>query len=313
MLVEKYRPKKLSEIIGQDHVITPLKELVQKGPPLPHLLFFGPPGCGKTSTAYALANELKIPIVELNASDERGITTIREKIKRLAFTTGYRIILLDECDRMTDEAQHALRRIMEKTHTTFILTANEEWKIIDPLKSRCVNFRFNKLSYQDMAKIIIKIIKSENVKIEMTQDVKEALTLLLEYTNGDLRKAINMIEALITSSKTLNAISIKSLIPPSLAYEALQLVINGNWEQGLKKLEDAYIQNKLEPLLTIESLYKAIERIEIPIHIKLKLYEKLAEAERGIKIGCNPLIQLAGFLSTAFASIVEMKEVKGGS
>jgi replication factor C small subunit len=307
LLAEKYRPKKLDEILGQEHVIKPLKELVQRGLPLPHMLFYGPPGCGKTSTAHALANELKIPIVELNASDERGITTIREKVKRLAHTAGYRIILLDECDQMTEEAQHALRRIMEKTHITFILTANEEWRIIDPIKSRCVNFRFNKLSYQDMAKIIIKILVSEGVEVKLTDEVKNALTLLLDYTNGDMRKAINMIETMITSVKTITVESIKSLIPPSLAHEALQLVVDGNWEQGLKKLEDAYIQNKLEPQLTIEGLYKAIEKLNVPIHVKLKLYDKLAETERGIKIGCNPLIQLSGFLATAYASITELK------
>jgi replication factor C small subunit len=307
MLAEKYRPKRLDDVVGQDHVVKALKELVQRGPPLPHMLFFGPPGCGKTSTAYALANELNVPIVELNASDERGIITIREKVKRLAQTAGYRIILLDEADRMTDEAQHALRRIMEKTHVTFILTANEDWKIIDPLKSRCVNFRFNKLPFQDMAKIIVKIFKEEGVKIELTQDVKDALTLLLDYVNGDLRRAINMIEAIITTNKTLTIETIKAIIPPSLAQEALQLAINGNWEQALKRLEDAYIQSKLEPQITIENLYKAIDKLNAPIHVKLKLYDKLAETERGIKIGCNPLIQLVGFLATAYASITEAK------
>ena len=307
MLVEKYRPKRLDDVVGQDHVINALKEVVKKGVPLPHMLFIGPPGCGKTSTAYALANELKVPIVELNASDERGINVVRDKIKRLAMTTGYRIILLDEADRMTDEAQHALRRIMEKTHITFVLTANEDWMIIDPIKSRCVNFKFNKLSFQDMARIIIKIFYGEGVEVNLTNEVKEALTLLLNYVNGDLRRAINMIETAITYNKTLTVEVIKSLIPPSLAHEALQLAIEGNWEQALKKLEDAYIQSRLDPHTSIESLYKSIDKLNIPIHIKLKLYDKLAEVERGIKIGCNPLIQLAGFLATVYASITEVR------
>ena len=307
MLAEKYRPKTLDEVVGQDHVIKALKEMVKKGLPLPHMLFFGPPGCGKTSTAHALANELKVPIIELNASDERGITTIRSKIKRLAQTAGYRIILLDECDQMTEEAQHALRRIMEKTHTTFILTANEDWKIIDPIKSRCVNFRFNKLSYQDMAKIIVKILRSEGVEVKLTPEVGEALTLLLDYTNGDMRRTLNLLETMITSTKGLTVETVKALIPPSLAQEALELATRGDWEKALKKLEDAYIQSKLEPQITIENLYKAIAKLEVPIHVKLRLYDKLAETERGIKVGCNPLIQLAGFLANAFASITELK------
>jgi len=307
VLAEKYRPKTLDEVVGQDHVIKALKEMVKKGLPLPHMLFFGPPGCGKTSTAHALANELKVPIIELNASDERGITTIRSKIKRLAQTTGYRIILLDECDQMTEEAQHALRRIMEKTHTTFILTANEDWKIIDPIKSRCVNFRFNKLSYQDMAKIVVKILRSEGVEVKLTPEVGEALNLLLDYTNGDMRRTLNLLETMITSTKSLTVETVKALIPPSLAQEALELATKGDWEKALKKLEDAYIQSKLEPQITIENLYKAIARLEVPIHVKLRLYDKLAETERGIKVGCNPLIQLAGFLANAFASITELK------
>jgi replication factor C small subunit len=306
VLAEKYRPKTLDEVVGQDHVIKALKEMVKKLP-LPHMLFFGPPGCGKTSTAHALANELKVPIIELNASDERGITTIRGKIKRLAQTTGYRIILLDECDQMTEEAQHALRRIMEKTHTTFILTANEDWKIIDPIKSRCVNFRFNKLSYQDMAKIIVKILRSEGVEVKLTPEVGEALNLLLDYTNGDMRRTLNLLETMITSTKGLTVETVKALIPPSLAQEALELATKGDWEKALKKLEDAYVQSKLEPQITIENLYKAIAKLEVPVHVKLRLYDKLAETERGIKVGCNPLIQLAGFLANAFASITELK------
>jgi len=119
----------------------------------------------------------------------------------LAFTAGYRIILLDEADRMTDEAQHALRRIMERTHVTFILTANEEWKIIDPIKSRCVNLRFNRLSMDDMARIIAKILISEGVEFELNDQTKQALTILLDYVNGDMRRALNYLEAVITGGK----------------------------------------------------------------------------------------------------------------
>jgi DNA polymerase III delta prime subunit len=224
----------------------------------------------------------------------------------LAFTAGYRIILLDEADRMTDEAQHALRRIMERTHVTFILTANEDWKIIDPLKSRCVNFRFNRLSIDDMARIIAKILLSEGIEFDLNEQTKQALTTLLDHVNGDMRRALNYLEAVITSGKKLTVEIIQSLIPVSLAHESLQLAISGHWEQALKKLEDAHVQNRLEPQLTIEQLYNAIGRLNVPLHVKLKMYDKLAEAERGIKIGCNPLIQLAGFLASVYSSITEL-------
>jgi DNA polymerase III delta prime subunit len=169
-----------------------------------------------------------------------------------------------------------------------------------------VNLRFNKLSMEDMARIVAKILLSEGVEFELNEQTKQALTMLLDYVNGDLRRALNYLEAVITSGRKLTVEVIQTLIPVSMAHEALQLAISGNWEQALKKLEDAYIQNKLEPQLTIEQLYVAIGRLNVPTHVKLKMYDKLAEAERGIKIGCNPLIQLAGFLASVYASTTEL-------
>jgi replication factor C small subunit len=300
MLVEKYRPKKLDEIIGQEHIIPHLKEIISRKV-LVHMLFIGPAGCGKTSTAYAFANELNLPIVELNASDERGINTIRGKIKTYAFTYGERIILLDEADSMTEEAQHALRRIMERTHVIFILTANEHWKIIDPIKSRCAVFNFRKLSNDEVLKVILKVLSNENVHFQPTPEIKQAIITLVDYVNGDLRKALNMLDTLITSNMGITVANIKSLIPSDIAVQVLDTVLSGRWEEGLKRLEDLYISNKLDSYQTINQLYKAIGNINSSPIVKLKLYEKLAETERGIKIGGNPLIQFAGFLASAYA------------
>lgn len=305
-LAEKYRPKRLDEVVGQDEVVSRLRELVKKGY-LPHMLFYGPPGCGKTSTAYALANEVGLPVVELNASDERGIQTIREKVKSIAMLRGRRIILLDEADNMTEDAQQALRRIMERGNATFILTANDDWKIIDPIKSRCVIFRFSKLSKPDMLKIVVKIIKAENVKVQVTPEFKHAIEFLLDYVQGDLRKAINMLEPLITSGGQVNVEAVKALIPPDLATTCMKYALDGQFEQALKTLEDAFIYNKLDAYATLNSFYDSIRRLDAPIHVKLKLYDKLAEAERGIKIGCSPLIQLAGFVASCYSAIVALR------
>jgi replication factor C small subunit len=307
LLAEKYRPKRLSEIIGQEHVVKHLSEIVARRAKV-HMLFVGPPGCGKTSTAYALANELGIPIHEYNASDERGINVIREKIKRVAFTLGEKIILLDEADNMTDDAQHALRRIMEraeKAGTIFILTANEEWRIIEPIKSRCAIFRFRKLTEEEVLKVLLNILKGESVDPKSIVASKEALMFLVRYVDGDLRQAINILETLITSGKTLTVESIKMLAPPKIASRVLSLALEGKVEEAIKTMEDLYISNKLDSKETIDDLYKAIRSLNVNPLVKLRLYEKLAEAERGIKIGCNPVIQLSGFLASAYAYSVK--------
>jgi len=306
MLAEKYRPKSLDEIVGQEHIIPHLKEIVNRKLKV-HFLFVGPAGVGKTSTAYALSNELKIPIVELNASDERGINVIRNKVKSYAFSSGERIILLDEADSMTEEAQHALRRIMEKTSHIFILTANDEWKIIEPIKSRCVIFRFRKLKNEEVLRIILKILMAEKVNFKITPEVKEAILTLIEYVKGDVRHALNMLDSLITANKEIVLENIKSLIPPDFATQLLQSIVEGKWEDGLKMLEDLYIQNKLDSKLTIEQLYKAINNVKANSVVKLKLYDRLAFAEAFIKMGCNPLIQLSGFLSSAYLTSVVAK------
>jgi replication factor C small subunit len=307
LLAEKYRPRRLSEIVGQEHVVKHLSEIIARKAKV-HMLFTGPPGCGKTSTAYALANELGIPIQEYNASDERGINVIRDKIKRVAFTLGEKIILLDEADNMTDDAQHALRRIMERAEragTMFILTANEEWRIIEPIKSRCAIFRFRKLTEEEVLKVLLNVLKGEGVDPKSIVASKEPLMFLVRYVDGDLRQAINILETLITSGKTLTVENIKVLAPPRIATRVLGLALEGKVEEAIKTMEDLYISNKLDSRETIEDLYKAIKTLNANPLVKLRLYERLAETERGIKIGCNPVIQLASFLASAYAYSVK--------
>ena len=302
-LAEKYRPKKLDDIIGQEHVVTALKEMVKDGY-VPHLLFSGPPGTGKTSTAYALAGELGIPVVEFNASDERGIDVIRSKIKKIAFASGKRIILLDEADNMTSDAQHALRRIMEKASrgTVFILTCNEEWKIIDPIKSRCAIFRFRKLKKEELLKIIVLVLKAEGAVKKIDSEVKKALVYLIDYVGGDARKALNLLDSLVRHGRDVTLANIKMLIPPNIADEALRKAIDGNFQEALLLVEDAFLEDKLDPVVTIRRFYRALKFLDVPEHIKIKLYMKLGDVERNIKLGCTPLIQFASFLATAWVA-----------
>ncbi|KAH8602591.1 P-loop containing nucleoside triphosphate hydrolase protein [Bisporella sp. PMI_857] len=210
--VEKYRPKNLSDVTAQDHTITVLQRTLQSSN-LPHMLFYGPPGTGKTSTILALAKELygpeliKTRVLELNASDERGISIVREKVKDFARmqlsqpTPSYRdqypcppykIIILDEADSMTQDAQSALRRTMETYSkiTRFCLICNYVTRIIDPLASRCSKFRFKRMEEGNARKRVEEIAQKEGVRME-----DGAADALIRCSEGDLRKAITFLQS----------------------------------------------------------------------------------------------------------------------
>jgi replication factor C subunit 2/4 len=203
MWVEKYRPNKLDDIVEQNNIINFLKTALETKN-IPHLIFFGPSGCGKTSTILALSKELfgnnyKDRIIELNASDERGINMIREKIKVYAKQSvntsqdapPWKIIILDEADTMTPDSQFALRRIMEQYSkiTRFCIICNYHHKIIEPIISRCSLFRFKPINNEDIVNKLINICYKEN--INYTQDM---LNKIINLSRGDLRKAINLLQ-----------------------------------------------------------------------------------------------------------------------
>ncbi len=306
ILTEKYRPKTIDEIIGQKQVVAAVKNLI-KHESLPHMLFTGPAGVGKTTMAYAIANETGTQLIELNASNDRGIDTIRERIKLTAESVGKKIILLDEADQMTAEAQSALRRIMEistKAQTTFILTANEDWRIIDPIKSRCVILRFTALSKEEMYQIFYRVLKGENIKIAAEPEkFKEVIDTIIEYTNGDVRKSMNIIETLINENKEISVENVIAMTPVSAISIMFDHLANGRWEEARKQLEDIILQNSLNYEEIIKQIYNEIDKLNLNQLAKLKVYISLAEAERGIKLGANPVIQLASVLASAYAVI----------
>jgi replication factor C small subunit len=305
-LVEKYRPKSFDEIKGQDEIVAAIKRMVERKD-LPHLLFIGPPGTGKTSMAECIAralfgSEWRNRFVELNASDERGIDTVRNVIKRLARTSGKRILFLDEADAMTPDAQNALRRIMEKTQSTiFILSANREWKIIDAIKSRCAIFRFKKLRDDIVLQRLLEICKAEGIKID--PKAKEGFMALVREADGDLRKAINMLETLITHGKSITEKEVLALRRPRLAEDALKLALGGDFDRAREMLEDAYINGNLSADKVVDELYEALSNLNpLDNDVRVRLYARLAEAERAIRLGANPLIQLVGFLAYAWVA-----------
>ncbi|KAK8899363.1 replication factor C subunit 4 [Tritrichomonas musculus] len=201
--VEKYRPQTIDDIVQQDEVVSALRTTLEKGD-LPHLLFHGPPGTGKTSTALALCRtlfktDIKKRLMELNASDDRGIDSVRSKIKQFASLSvpstpvPYKIIILDEADSMTRDAQNALRRIIEQYSavTRFIIICNYVSKIIDPILSRCARFRFKSL---DRPSIISRLQLISN-KEELTVEGDDAFETLVDISGGDLRKAITFLQS----------------------------------------------------------------------------------------------------------------------
>src|SRR5919109_4732180 len=207
MWVEKYRPVKLGQVINQKEIVSGLSNLIKNPNEIPHLLFAGSAGIGKTTTALCIARELlgedwRRDTLELNASDERGIKMVRERVKEFASVMKlptdrntkrmFRIIILDEADEMTSEAQTALRRIIEDSSETtrFVIICNYLSQIIEPIQSRCVVFRFTRLANEDIVGHLKMICQKEGVKFD-----DKALTQIYEATSGDLRHSINILQA----------------------------------------------------------------------------------------------------------------------
>jgi len=232
---EKYRPRKLEEMVGQDAVVERLEAYV-KSKSIPHLLFAGPAGLGKTTAALCITNELfgdvRGNFLELNASDERGIEVVRTKIKDFARTVplsgSFKIIFLDEADALTPDAQNALRRTMENYTKTcrFILSCNYSSKIIEPIQSRCAIFRFKPISNDAIIKRLETILKEEGV--EYTKDGLDAIVYVSE---GDLRRAINLLQSVATFGGVNedNVYSIAARARPEDIKNVLNLALNGKF------------------------------------------------------------------------------------
>ena len=255
--VEKYRPKELSDIIGQDKIINSLKNIFNGGS-FPHLLFYGGSGSGKTSTILAILNDYfgmrkKLMVMRLDASDDRGINSVREEIKGFAekknyFTKGIKVIILDEADSMTFDAQFALRRIIEKysNNTRFCLICNYDNKIIPAIKSRCVEFKFNPINEKIMIEQLEKIALTENLVYE-----KKSLNVLSNISKGDMRKAINMMQSasiLIKDKIVLDTnmcFNISGYPLPEEIEEICNILLDDkvNLENSIKKIHKIVLEN----------------------------------------------------------------------
>lgn len=301
---EKYRPKKINEVIGQKETIKRLKSFVLKGS-IPNLLFAGQAGTGKTTTAHCLVNELfgnHDNFVELNASDERGIDTIRVKIKDFARTrpigeAKFKIILLDEADALTKDAQQALRRTMEKYSGTcrFILDCNYSSKLIEPIQSRCVIFRFKPLSESEVAEGLEKVAKSEGLKLE-----DDAVKEIFKECEGDMRRGINVLQACASINSEISDKTVLEVVGKAKRKdisELLTLAISGKFLDSRKKLYNLIIEQGVSPDDLLKQTYSEIFELEVSDDDKIKIIKLLADYEFRIVEGSNPLIQIEAFLA----------------
>ncbi|MEM0287207.1 MAG: replication factor C small subunit [Conexivisphaerales archaeon] len=305
MWVEKYRPKSLADMVNQKEALIRLQALLKKPEDIPHLLFTGPPGSGKTTTALVVIKEIlgdywKDFSLELNASDERGIDTIRERIKIFASHTDkragvpFRIVLLDEADSMTADAQTALRRIMEEfsSGTRFILTANYSSNIIEPIQSRCAIFRFIRFSKEDVTNYLEGICRKEKVKYE-----KEALATLYELSSGDLRLAINQLQAL-SSLGAVDEQSVKRVFATSKRSDVkrmVELAVKGEFSKAreiLLELMFVYGISEVDILKYINEDTYSIKGID-----HANLAKLIAEYDYRLIEGAHPEIQLSALLA----------------
>lgn len=304
---EKFRPKTFSDVVGQNEIIKRVGSLTNSLN-IPHLLFAGPAGTGKSTLALIVVKELfkdnwKENYLELNASDERGINVVREKVKDFARTKSignvpFKIIFLDEADALTPEAQQALRRTMENYSGTcrFILSCNYSSKIIDPIQSRCAIFRFKLLEKKDIEQIIRRIADRENLTIN-----PEAIEILYEGSEGDCRRCINILQSTAPISPVITPELISTIIAntkPKDIKVVLDYALSGDFEKSREKLLDVMLKQSVSGQDVIKSIQKEIWTLPIEPEIKVKLTEKTGETEFRITEGSDPFIQLQALLAS---------------
>ncbi len=308
---EKYRPKTFKDIVGQKDIIAKISAFVTSGN-MPHLMFSGPAGVGKTTLSLVIARELfgenwQQNTLELNASDERGIDVVRVKVKDFARTKAigdvpFKLIYLDESDALTREAQQALRRTMENFTKTcrFILSCNYSSKIIDPIQSRCAVFRFKPLLESDMKTVIDRIAKEEALSI--TDDAREALFIV---SDGDCRRLENILQSCCALSKSVTADSVYSMASvakPKEICDVLGLAVKGSFIESRKKLLDVMMEYGLSGLDVIRQIQKEIWSLDLADRKKVELVDKCGEVEFRMVEGSDEYIQLESFL--AFTMLV---------
>jgi replication factor C small subunit len=318
MWTEKYRPRTLDEIVDQEEIVSRLKSFV-KAKNVPHCIFAGPPGTGKTTAALCLAHDLygenyREYVMELNASDERGINVIRETVKTFARSrpigeVSFKLLILDEADNMTDDAQQALRRTMERYTETarFILIANYSSKIIEPIQSRCAPFRFTPLPRDAIIRRIEYICEKEHVSI-----LNDGIEAILDLSEGDLRKTLNILQTAASVGKPINAEIVYSVVGKANPYSVRDMIftaLNGDFISARSKLRELLQKYGLSGMDIVRQIHSEIFKLDIPDKWKVKLADITGEIDYRLVQGANEEIQLSALLAKFIEVGYEIKKV----
>ena len=309
MWVEKYRPIKIDDIVNQKEIVESLKNLMKEPAEMPHLLFTGPAGVGKTTTALCMSRQLlgedwKRDTLELNASDERGIKMVRERVKKFASVfkirtnekdiRKFRIIILDEADEMTSEAQTALRRIIEDSSETtrFVIICNYLSQIIEPIQSRCAIFRFIRIEKEIIENYLKSLCKKEEIKYD-----DKAISQIFESTNGDLRHSINVLQtaSVMGSITHSNVLASLGLSGKSTVNEIIKLAVSGKFNDARIKLLELTAVYGMSEFDFLKYAYESVYSLKLP-HPE-EFAALIAEYDYRLTNGSHPDIQLTAFLA----------------
>lgn len=303
---EKYRPKTLDEIQDQEEIVSRLREFVKNGT-MPHCLFAGPPGTGKTTAALCLARDLfgarfHDVFMELNASDERGIDVVRTTVKEFArmaslTTVPFKILVLDEADNMTGDAQHALRRTMEKYTSTcrFVLCCNYSGRIIEPIQSRCALFRFTPLPESKIVSHLGSIAKLEGLRIS-----EGGLKSIVEVAEGDLRKGINTLQAASSMSKSISEEAVFQVVgraKPTDVHAMLEHALKGDFIKAREELRALLVRYGISGSEIVRQIHSEIFRLAVPEKKRISLVEAVGEIDFRLAQGGDEEIQLSALLA----------------
>ncbi|WP_135667372.1 replication factor C small subunit [Halorhabdus rudnickae] len=304
--IEKYRPQSLEDIAGHEAIVDRLRSYVARDD-LSHMLFAGPAGTGKTTAAMAIAKELygdewEENFLELNASDERGIDVVRDRVKSFARTSfgghDYRIIFLDEADALTSDAQSALRRTMEQfsNNVRFILSCNYSSQIIDPIQSRCAVFRFSPLADKAVAETIRTIASEERIEI-----TDEGMDALVYVAGGDMRKAINGLQAASMSGDRVDeeaVFEITSTARPEDIREMVERALDGDFTAARSQLDTLLTEEGIAGGDIIDQLHRSVWEFGLEDDAAVRILDRVGEADYRITEGASERIQLEALLAS---------------
>lgn len=304
---EKYRPDMLDEVVGQTEIVQRLRAIVGSGN-IPHFLFTGPAGTGKTTCALALARELfgvenwRDNFQELNASDERGIQIVRTKIKNFARAAPlagaqFKVIFLDEADSLTSDAQAALRRTMEKYSNTcrFILSCNYSSRIIPPIQSRCSVMRFSPLKQDEIREYIKRIEEGEEINV-----TDSGFETLMYVSQGDLRKAVNILQVAASFSKTIDSDNLyesSAMARPEDIGELIELALKSKFPQARSKLEKLLTEAGLAGEDVLSQMHRELFNIPMEDELRVEVLDAIGEADFRLVEGADERIQIEALLA----------------